>query len=427
MGAPRSASTPARGLSRRQRWQVLLGAFLAWLFAGQGISLYVLIHRQLMLGLLGSDVEEAVVTRWFAWFQAAFLFGAAAGGWLFGWLGDRLGRARALGGAVLCYSLCTLAGYFASSPEQHLVLRMLASMGIGGTWPGAVALVSEAWPEASRPLLAGLLGAAANFGFVFLGLLAWFFPVTTASWRWALLVGAAPAVLGVLVLLFVPESPPWRAAVPATGGPAAPLREVFWPPLLGRTLLGIGLGAIPVVGTAANANWLVPWTDQVVQKEKSDARGKALTQVARSSGAIVGSFLGGFLASLVGRRFSYFLISLGAFGLSCLLFGWLDPLHPWFYWLAFLLGLVGVTYFGWLPLFLPELFPTRVRSTGAGISFNTGRVVAAVVVLSAGLLVEMLEGRYDRIGFWSGCVYVAGMGLVWLAPTRANLLARSGE
>lgn len=424
-------------LTARQRWLVLLAGFLGWAFAGLGISLYILIHRQLVLAFLGPETDEQVVTRWFAWFQAAFLFGAAAGGWLFGSLGDRLGRAHALGLAILCYSLFSLAGYLATSLEQHLILRTLASLGIGGTWPGAVALVSEAWPEASRPLLAGLLGAAANVGFVLLGVLAYYIPVSAEAWRWPLLVAASPAVLGLMVLLIVPESPRWheamrqrrQQAVPST----TPLAEVFRPPILPLTLLGIALGAIPVVGTAANANWLVPWTDQAVQqaalagdssvavKPKGDARSKALTQITRSGGAVVGSFFGGILASLLGRRVTYFLISLGAFVLSCALFGVLNPLHPWFHLLTFLLGLVGVTYFGWLPLFLPELFPTRVRATGAGVSFNTGRVVAGVVVLSAGALLGWLGGDYARIGLWSGGIYVIGMGLIWLAPSKPVL------
>lgn len=421
-------------LSPGQRWLVLAAAFLGWAFAGLGISLYVLIHRQLVLGLLGPSVDEAVVARWFAWFQAAFLFGAAAGGWLFGWAGDRLGRSRALGAAVLCYSGFTLAAYFAVNIEQHLALRFLASLGIGGTWPSAVALVSEAWPEASRPILAGLLGAAANFGFVFLGALGYLYPVTGEAWRWPLLVGASPALLGLAVLLALPESPRWRAAAPGghVHGKVGPLREVFRPPLLASTLLGIGLGAIPVVGSAANANWLVPWTDQVAQQQgpkgtapKGDPRSKALTQMTRSGGAIVGSFFGGLLASLLGRRLTYFLISLGAFALSSVIFGLLHPLHPWFHLFAFLLGLVGVTYFGWLPLFLPELFPTHVRATGAGVSFNTGRIVAGVVVLSAGALGELLGGSYDRIGLSSGLIYAAGMGLIWLAPTRP--VDRPGE
>src|SRR6185503_8453508 len=119
-------------------------------------ALYILIHRQLVFGLAG-PVDESIVAQWFAWYQAAFLLGAAAGGWLFGWLGDRLGRTRALGAAVLCYSLFTLACYTADSAAVMLVLRFAACLGVGGVWPNAVALAAEAWPNASRPFVAGLL------------------------------------------------------------------------------------------------------------------------------------------------------------------------------------------------------------------------------------------------------------------------------
>src|SRR5262245_62237781 len=119
------------------------------MFAGLQISLFILIHRQMTLDLLGAETVEQTVTRWFAWFQAAFLLGAAVGGWLFGWLGDRIGRTRAVAASVLCYAFFTFAAYFATTLEQHLVLRTLACLGVGGSWPGAIALVSEAWPEAS--------------------------------------------------------------------------------------------------------------------------------------------------------------------------------------------------------------------------------------------------------------------------------------
>jgi len=174
------------------------------MFAGLEISLFILIHRQMTLELLGESTPEQVVTQWFAWYQAAFLFGAATGGWLFGWLGDRIGRSRAMGASVLCYSLFTLTCYVIDSAEAMLVLRFLACLGIGGVWPNAVALVAEAWPDTSRPLLSGLLGAAANVGFVLLGLIAYLYPVTQEAWRWALLVGAAPVVIGIVILAVVP-------------------------------------------------------------------------------------------------------------------------------------------------------------------------------------------------------------------------------
>jgi MFS family permease len=433
-------SAPPPTLSRRQRAGVLLAAFLAWMFAGLEISLFVLIHRQMTPELLGvKEPPEATVTQWFAWFQAAFLFGAAAGGWYFGSLGDRFGRGRAMGAAVLCYSIFALGCYFADTPEVMLLLRVLACLGIGGVWPNAVALVAEAWPDASRPLLAGLLGASANVGFVLLGVIGYYFPITDDAWRWAFLVATSPAVLGIVIVLVVPESPRWlagRAGRRDDTANVSPIREVLRPPLLSRTVLGITLGAIPVIGSAANANWLVPWTDHAVAEARKNAdtsassssalskveaaRMKAKTQVTRSGGAVFGSLLGGVVASLLGRRLSYFLISLGALVTSTYIFSQLDPLHPDFQVFAFLLGFIGITYFGWLPLFLPELFPTRVRSTGTGISFNTGRVVAAVVVLSAGALLAQFSGDYSRVGYWSGMIYAVGMLVIWFVPRRAS-------
>ncbi len=439
-----NATTPAE-LTRRQQYIVLAAAFTAWMFAGSSISLFILISRQIVLGLLGTETPESTVTQWFAWYQAAFLFGAAAGGWLFGSLGDRLGRTRAMGWSVLCYSGFTFACYFIDDPWLMLILRGVACMGIGGVWPNAVALVAEAWPDASRPFLAGLLGTAANVGFVLLGAVCYFSPATVDHWRWVLLVASSPVLVAVWVLATVPESRRWmasRLAVAEQDG--SPLAAVLRPPLLSRTLLGIALGAVPVVGTAANASWLTPWSDQVSQqaaaasiaadsndervaaprpastapprKPSADPRTKARTQIVRSSGAAIGSLLGGLIASWLGRRVTYFLISLGALATSTYIFTQISPLHPHFQTAVFVLGFVGVTYFGWLPLFLPELFPTRVRSTGAGISFNTGRIVAAFFCLGTGFLVEVFRGNYAQIGFWSGMIYLVGMVIIWLAP-----------
>jgi MFS family permease len=300
-----------------------------------------------------------------------------------------------------------------------------------------VSLSVEALPHVSKPLLAGVMGAAANVGFVLLGLLCYFVAVTPEDWRWVLAVCSLPAVLGVAVLSRLPESPSWLAArrLQTDRAPEQPLREILRPPLLRRTVIGIALGAIPVVGTAANANWLIPWSDQAasartrlesaapgtVQARPStgDPRIKAWTQVTRSSGAILGSLLGGWIASLLGRRLTYFLISLASFLTSLYIYQFLDPLvdQRIFNGFAFLLGFVGVTYFGWLPLYLPELFPTRVRATGTGVTFNSGRILAAACVLGTGLLMNVLAGDdYAQVGTWTALVYVLGMVVICFAP-----------
>ena len=112
---------PARALSSTQRWFVLGGAFAGWMFAGLQISLFVLVARTAMRDLL-PEVDEAEIGEWFAWFQCAFLLGAASGGWLFGWLGDRIGRARALGASILCYSLVTAVCCFVDDPYALVAL-----------------------------------------------------------------------------------------------------------------------------------------------------------------------------------------------------------------------------------------------------------------------------------------------------------------
>src|SRR5262249_49563885 len=152
--------------------------------------------------------------------------------------------------SILCYSLFTGAGWLARTPEELLAFRFLTGLGVGGMWPSGVALASEAWPEGARPAVAGLLGAAANIGIRLMALIGQQMQVTPDSWRWSMLVGAVPILLGIFVLLGVPESPRWLAQRTAPGlpGRTQPLAEVFRPPLLGRTVLGALLGTIPLLG-----------------------------------------------------------------------------------------------------------------------------------------------------------------------------------
>ncbi|HZO84834.1 MAG TPA: MFS transporter, partial [Verrucomicrobiae bacterium] len=105
-----------------------------------------------------------------------------------------------------------------------------------------------------------------------------------------------------------------------------------------------------------------------------------------------------------------------SFALSTFIFGQLDPLNRHFGLLTFLLGFAGVTYFGWLPLYLPELFPTRVRATGQGLSFNSGRILAAAGALSMGQLMTFFDGSYAKAGAVISLMYIFGLVLIWFAP-----------
>lgn len=365
---------------------------------------------------MGDAFSHALAGDWFARYTASLMLGAAIGGILLGQLGDRLGRAKGMASSILIYSLFGGAGFFAANQEQLLVLRFLTGLGIGGMWPNGVSLVSEFWKDVSRPMLAGIFGTAANLGVLAMSQLGTLRSVTPDSWRWLMLAGATPALLGLLSLWLVPESPKWLLAR-ASGEikkEEAPIRELFRPPLLRLTLIGICLGMIPLVGAWGASKWLIPWADRV--GGLTNPGYKATTQACWAIGAALGSFLGGHIASRLGRRLTYFLISLGAAVITSGIFMFLEPLEPMFLPAVFVQGFVSTLFFGWLPLCLPELFPTRVRATGTGVSYNFGRFASAAGVLGAGALMQVFGGDYARVGAICSLVYGLGMIVIWWAP-----------
>src|SRR5436309_4407310 len=154
----------------RGQWLALAAALLGWMFDGFEMGLFPLVARPALRDLLGSTNDQEV-GLWFAVATAGFLVGAATGGVLFGWLGDRLGRVRAMMLSILTYAVFSGLCGLATSAWQIAVLRFVSALGMGGEWSLGVALVMEVWPNRSRALLAGLIGAAANFGYLLIALL----------------------------------------------------------------------------------------------------------------------------------------------------------------------------------------------------------------------------------------------------------------
>jgi MFS family permease len=406
-------------LTPRARYAVLFVAFAALLFDGVELGLMPIASFSVAKDLLGQGFTDKLGGDWFAWLTASLMLGAAIGGIWLGSLGDRIGRTRALGISILFYSLFAGLGAFVTSMEQMLVLRFLVGLGVGGVWPNGVALVSECWPNISRPIVAGIMGAGINVGILLLSQIARIWHITPESWRWLFGWSALPILLGLATLALLPESPRWLATRGASKKSITPLQELFTPPLLRSMLTGIALGAIPLVGAWAASKWMIPWADKL-----GTAAGqpdyKATTQGYWAIGAALGSFFGAQLASLLGRRASYFLISLGSTVLTCGIFLFTAPLRPEFHWLVLSQGFVATLFFGWLPLYLPELFPTRVRATGSGIAYNVGRFATAIGVFIAGALVGLFKGDLAKVGAAAGTIYALGMIVIWFAPDTTN-------
>jgi len=390
------------------KWLVLLAAFLGWMFDGLEMGIFPQIARSALGKLLAGAPDENTIKWWHQVIDACFLFGAAAGGLVFGWLGDRVGRVRAMAFSILVYSGFTGLLYFVTSPQQVAVLRFLAAVGMGGEWAVGVALVMEVWDERHRPWLAGLIGAAANVGILIVGIIGALIRVNESNWRVFAIIGAAPALLTFFIRIFVPESRRWKEA--QAQSPSRPLRELYADAALrSRALLSIVFAGIALLVTWGAVQKIAAWVGGITPKG-SAAQGNI--QIALGGGAVVGCLIAPMIAAALNRRIAYFLLCLASL-ISCqILFNRFHDYGYSFLAMTFVVGATTAALYGWLPLYLPELFPTRVRATAQGIAFNFGRIFAGIGAIWGGTI----GGSYARMGAIVSLVYIAGMILIWAAP-----------
>jgi MFS family permease len=392
----------------------LIAAFLGWMFDGLEMGIFPLVANPALQEMNGGVFDKAFNDTWMGYITCTFLLGAAAGGLIFGWLGDRIGRVRAMILSVLAYSIFTGLNYFAHTPWQLALFRFISALGMGGEWSLGVALVMEAWPRDKRPLMAGVIGAAANVGYALIALLSIRFHITTDSWRWVMLVGAAPALLALIISHHVPESERWKESVEKEGKAANPLRTVFSGALLKNTLLAISFASVALIATWCSVQWFPLWMREM-PGGIDHPEWKGTVQLASSIGAIIGCLIAPAIGALLGRRVAYFLLCLGSIIACNVIFRVFHEYSTMFVITAGVVGAFSASFYGWLPLYLPELFPTRVRATGQGVAFNSGRILAAVVALNTGTINHYF-GSYAKAGIWIVSVYLIGMVLIWFAP-----------
>jgi hypothetical protein len=293
----------------------------------------------------------------------------------------------------------------------------------------------EIWPAKHRPMLAGLIGAAANVGFLLIALMGlglsqvinelggwllgagmpgtWVDPLLANSgWRLLLFLGAAPAVLTFFIRLFVPESPRWEHAAATT--PKNRVIDIFRGGSAKPAVMGAVLGAIALLGTWGSVQWIPSWADELTGGQMATA--KSLAQIFSGLGAIAGCILGALFAQWTSRRWSYFTLAATSLVACQYLFRSQLEFGNAFLAMVFVVGGLTAAFYGWLPLYLPELFPTRIRATGQGFAFNSGRVLAAAGTLGAGRLLNYFNEDYARMCAVISLVYIIGIIFIWFCP-----------
>jgi hypothetical protein len=187
-------------------------------------------------------------------------------------------------------------------------------------------------------------------------------------------------------------------------------------------LLGACLGAVALCATWGASQWTPVWADRLTEGRVPQA--KAMTQICSALGAIAGTLAGALLGHRMGRRLTYSLLCVSALASALFLYQTQTAYGPSFLASVFVAGVTTASFYGWLPLYLPELFPTAVRATGQGFSYNFGRILAAMGVLQTGNLIDtVFKDNYPQALSVISLIYLVGLAIIWLAPeTRGRPL-----
>ncbi len=415
---PAREATHLRDISPAQ-WKSGIAAWLGWLFDGLELHLYTLVATPLVVQLLAvtSSADPAVKEK-SAYIQAAFLVGWAVGGAFFGRLGDILGRSRALALTVLTYAVCT--GLCAASQTwwQLMVFRFIAALGIGGEWAVGASLIVETWPRAWRPWMAAVLQTGVNLGVVFgaaiVGLLSLVLPPHAE--RYVFLIGVVPALLVFWIRRHVPEPEAWQRAEKAVGHRNPSARDLFRGAVLPTTLKTTLVCALGLSAWWLFLFWHPQHFRRILAAENVPAaeilRLVSLSFLLVNAAAIAGNFLGGWLARRLGnpRAIALMFAGLGVGIVGAFIVPRSFGEMAWF-WCPLVGFFSGV--FGLFTMYLPPLFPTLLRTTGAGFCYNIGRTAAAAASIIFGWLAPVGDFRTALL-VSSLLAFAAAFAAIWL-------------
>ena len=393
---PATHSTPSspwwRGVTRYQ-WLVLAVASLGWVFDAFEGQLYNITRGEMLPDLLraadpalGRDAMDAAVRSWGEKFLGIFLLGGTLGGWLFSSLADKWGRKPVMALTILCYSI--FSGLTAGATELwHVgVLRFLVAMGVGGEWAVGAALVAEVFPAHARERAGGIFHATSVAG---LWLAAAAGLAVGQNWRWAYLMGIVPALLVLWVRVSVKEPETWQQARASKADRLGSFTELLGTPqwrshaLFGALLAMIGLATFWGV-VVAGQNLAEDLLKRLHAPEETIAsRAKVAFGFIQTAGAGLGMLSFGPLSARWGRRSTFAVMHVAAL-LMTLVVCWAPSYFESYGLLLCLLPVFGFFAQGihaGYAVYFPELFPTHLRATGAGFCFNTGRILAAPVLI----------------------------------------------
>lgn len=433
MTSTKDASRPWWKDFSPQHWFVYLTCAMAWLFDSIDQQLFNLARDGAVEDLLK---DKALANVYAPYTTSVFLVGWALGGLAFGALGDRYGRAKMLTITVLLYSACTGLSAFAESYWQFNLYRLLTGVGVGGVFGLAVALIADSIPDRTRAPALGLLQGMSLWGNMAAGALGMLvgilaarqaLPGGLAAWQLLFLVGALPALLSLLIFRRLKEPESWIEARAAGlkkgivfGSYSALLRHPRW---RRHAWLGLVLCSAGIIGLWGIGNFHPKIVRSIVEAHLAaqhlspEAMGaekaywSSLGLILQNAGGFFGMMFLARCAQRWGRKPAFALGLIMSFASTLLVFIGLRQLSD-IYWMIPIMGFGQLSVFALYAIYLPELFPTSLRSTGISFCYNIGRLVAATAPFTIGLITRSLGSNIE--GFRTAGIYVSLVLLVGL-------------
>jgi MFS family permease len=399
-----------------RHWWILAVAALAWSFDTMDQRIFILARGPAVASLLPAGTPTAQITYYSGISTAIFMLGWAVGGFYFGVMGDRYGRARTMMVTVLLYSAFTGLSALSRGFWDFSLYRFLTGLGVGGEFAAGVTLVAESMPASARASALGLLQSFGAIGNVIGSLLS--LVILPLGWRWMFVVGVLPALLVAGVFGKVAEPEAWRLARAAPQKQSV-MSSLFLNPRWRRnTVVGLVMAIAGVVGL-----WGVGlWTPELIRESLSSAspelrsRYVSLGALLQDAGAFLGISAFTILTAKIGRRPAFAISFVIAFAATAWTFRNLHEPSQML-WMLPMLGFSTMLVIGGYAIYLPELYPTRLRSSGVGFCYNAGRIVAALGPFLLGSLTMAFQKSGVASPFRAAAVAVASVYLVGVVAT----------
>jgi MFS family permease len=418
MGTPAITSIAARRPHGRFAWfweaprssrRTLLAAWLGWLLDGFDVMLYALV--------LGTLVNEWSLTKASAGLLGSLtLVASGVGGVLFGSIADRWGRRPALIGSLLVYSVFTFACGLSTTIWQLAVCRFLLGLGMGGEWTAGAALVAESWPDSHRGRAMGVMQSAWSVGYALATVVA-ALVLPRFGWRAVFFVGIAPAFLALWMQQSVEESSEWRQSRARRSTAPGPLQSLFSRPYLMPTVLLTVLSTTTIFAYWGLNLWIpayfaLPRTEGGLGLNTETT---TLLVILTQAGTFLGYLSFGFMADSWGRRPSFVIYMLAG---AVLILGFAAARNIWI--LAILAPVTtffATGFFSGFGAVTGELYPTPIRATAAGLTFNAGRISSAISPFVVGSMAET-QGFGTAFALLAAALALGAATWIWLPETR---------